>query len=67
MLPSTRTWHIADVVLAGAGLKEKRSTLNVIRLAFALVGLAGNVLIERNQLTKEEIEIGGVKWTRYRD
>lgn len=64
--PVTRLWHGADVVLGFLGVKEKPSVLNVLRLGFALIGLAGNVLIERDQLKKDIIEIGGVKWKRVR-
>lgn len=64
MMPITRAWHIGDVILAGVGVKDKPSLFNVARLAFALVGLAGNVVIERSQLKSDVIEIGGVKWKR---
>lgn len=63
-LPITRLWHSGDVVLGVMGVKEKPSVLNILRLGFALVGLAGNIVIERSQLQQDVIEIGGVKWKR---
>lgn len=64
LLPITRVWHSADVILSGVAVTQKRTPLNIIRLIFALSGLAGNILIERNQLTKDVIRLGGVQWKR---
>lgn len=61
--PITRAWHSGDVVLGVMGMK-KPSILNVARLAFALIGLAGNILIEQGQLKQDVIEIGGKHWRR---
>lgn len=44
--------------------KREPSLLNVARLIFAAVGLAGNIVIEREQLKRDVIEIGGVMWKR---
>jgi len=64
MVPITRMWHIGDVVLGGMGAKEKHSFLSMARLVFAIIGLAGNIVIEQEQLKRDVIEIGGVKWKR---
>lgn len=64
MMPVTRLWHIGDVVLGVADYKKKPSWFEAARLAFAIVGLVGNVVIERGQLKQDVIEIGGVKWKR---
>ena len=64
MMPITRLWHIGDVVLGVMDYKKKPSKFELARLAFALIGLVGNVIIERDQLSKDIIEVGGVKWKR---
>jgi hypothetical protein len=64
MIPITRAWHIVDVALGIGGTKEEPSLLNVARLIFAVVGLAGNVVIEKQQLKRDVIEMGGIKWKR---
>lgn len=64
MVPITRAWHIGDVALGILGAKREPSLLNVARLIFAAVGLAGNIVIEREQLKRDVIEIGGVMWKR---
>lgn len=66
MMPVTRAWHIGDVVLGVADLKKKPSWFEVARLAYALVGLVGNIVIEKEQMKQDVIEIGGVKWKRIR-
>jgi uncharacterized membrane protein YuzA (DUF378 family) len=65
--PITRVWHGVDVILAVAGMGRKPTMLNAARLAFALVGLAGNIVISRQQLASKEITIEGVKYRRAND
>lgn len=64
MIPVTRVWHIIDVGLGIAGVKEKHSFFSVTRLGFAIIGLAGNILIERSQVRKDVIELGGHHWKK---
>ncbi len=60
----TRVWHAVDVVFGLIEIKRKPNLWTALRLSVALIGLAGNVLIERDQLKCDVIEIGGVKWKR---
>lgn len=62
-VPVTRVWHAGDVAL-GLVAMRKPTPFNIARLIFALVGLIGNIAIERSQLGQDIIEVGGVKWRR---
>lgn len=64
MMPVTRAWHIGDVILGVADFKKKPSWFEVARLIYALVGLAGNIIIEHEQVRSNVIEVGGKRWKK---
>lgn len=45
----TRSWHIGDVILCAYAARKTPSGMNTLRVAWAIIGLAGNIVITYQQ------------------